>query len=119
MSERYLIDKSAFARWHHPSVAEVLDPLRERGLLCISGAVRIEAMYSARGASDAKRLDRWLSTFDYLSCPDEVWDMALETQREATQRGKHRALSLADLLIAATAQRHKATVLHYGDFDPA
>ncbi|MFI1430785.1 PIN domain-containing protein [Streptomyces lydicus] len=32
--------------------------------------------------------------------------------------GFHRALSLADVLLAATAERHRATVLHYdGDFD--
>ncbi|MBV9026109.1 MAG: PIN domain-containing protein, partial [Streptomycetaceae bacterium] len=36
----------------------------------------------------------------------------------ALERGFHRALSMADLLIAATAERHQATVLHYdGDFD--
>lgn len=118
MSERYLIDKSAFARWHRSAVAEVLDPLRERGLLCISGAVRVEVMYFARGATDAKRLERWLSGFEYLPCPDEVWDTAEDIQRQAMIKGNHRALSLADLLIAATAQRHKVTVLHYdGDYD--
>jgi hypothetical protein len=63
VSERYLIDKSALARWHRPAVAKVLDPLDERGLLW------------------------WLSGFEYLRCPDEVWDAALETQREATERG--------------------------------
>ncbi|MFI1344866.1 hypothetical protein ACH4UR_00935 [Streptomyces lydicus] len=32
--------------------------------------------------------------------------------------GFHRALSLADVLLAATAERHRATVLRYdGDFD--
>jgi predicted nucleic acid-binding protein len=118
VSGRYLVDKSALARWHRPAVAKVLDPLDERGLLCVSGAVRMEVMYSARNAADAGRLDRWLSGFEYLRCPDEIWDAALETQQRATERGSHRALSLADLLIAATAERHKGTVLHYDeDYD--
>lgn len=118
MSERFLLDKSAFARWNQPVVAKVLDPLRDRGLLCVSGAVRVEAMYSARGAADAKRLDRWMSGFDHLACPDEVWDIALGIQREAVVKGVHRALSPVDLLIAATAQRHRVTVLHYDeDYD--
>lgn len=33
-------------------------------------------------------------------------------------KGNHRALSLADLIIAATAERHSVSVLHYdGDYD--
>ncbi|MGW2225603.1 PIN domain-containing protein [Streptomyces formicae] len=118
MNERYLIDKSAAARWHQPAVAEVLDPLRERGLLCVSGAVCMEIKYSARSANDAARLDRWLSAFDYLPCPDEVWDMAIAAQDKALEKGNHRALSVPDLVIAATAQRHRVTVLHYDeDYD--
>ncbi|MCX5342600.1 PIN domain-containing protein [Streptomyces atratus] len=119
MSEQYLLDKSAFARWKQPVVAKVLDPPRDRGLLCMSAAVRVEAMYSARGATDAKRLDRWMSGFDHLPCPDEVWDTVLDTQRVAVLKGNHRAFSLADLLIASTAQRHGVTVLHgqeYGEY---
>jgi hypothetical protein len=50
--------------------------------------------------------------------PDEVWDRAAEVQIRAVRRGYHRALSMADLLIAATAERASATVLHYdGDYD--
>ena len=33
MQDRYLIDKSALARWTKPSVKEVLKPLHERYLL--------------------------------------------------------------------------------------
>ncbi|MFD9860619.1 PIN domain nuclease [Streptomyces alboflavus] len=118
MSERYLIDKSALARWAQPAVAEVLDPLLEDGLLCISGAVHIETMYSARDAQHARKLEHFLSGFDYLHCPDEVWDAAVETQGKAIKKGNHRALSLPDLVIAATAQRHRVTVLHYDeDYD--
>ncbi|MFI6702799.1 PIN domain nuclease [Streptomyces sp. NPDC050509] len=118
MSERYLIDKSAFARWHRPAVAKVLDPLRDQGLLCVSGAVRMEIMYSVRSATEAKRWERWLAGFEYLPSPDEVWDTAMDIQRQAVLKGNHRALSLADLLIASTAQRHRVTVLHYDqDYD--
>lgn len=39
-------------------------------------------------------------------------------QRRALDEGFHRALSLPDLLIAATAEQHRRTVLHYdGAFD--
>jgi predicted nucleic acid-binding protein len=42
----------------------------------------------------------------------------LEVRRHALNAGFHRALSLPDLLVAATAELNRLTVLHYdGDFD--
>lgn len=116
--ERYLLDKSALARWPKPTVAAVLDELSDHGLLAVCGAVEIEVIQSARTARDAHRIRTLLRGFDWLPMPDEVWDRAVEIQLEAVRRGFHRALSLADLVIAATAERHSATVLHYdGDYD--
>lgn len=118
MSRRYLVDKSALERWKFPPAAEVLDELSDRALLCVCGPVEMEVMFSARNGGEADRLRRWLVGFDYLPMPDEVWDTAKSTQQQAVHGGHHRALSMADLLIAATAQRHDVTVLHYdGDFD--
>ena len=116
--ERYLLDKSALARWPKPAVARVLDELSDRGLLAVCGAVEIEVVHSARTSADAQRARWLLRGFDWLPMPDEIWDYAIELQIKALSRGNHRALSMADLLIAATAERHGATVLHYdGDFD--
>ncbi|MGI5144133.1 PIN domain nuclease [Streptomyces sp. CA-106110] len=118
MTTRYLIDKSALARRTKPAVREVVDPLHLRGLLAITGAVKIEMMHRARDKAEAARLAGFLDAFDYLPCPDEAWDRAVEVQQLALQGGFHRALSMADLLISATAERHGATVLHYdGDFE--
>ncbi|MFJ8746713.1 PIN domain nuclease [Embleya sp. NPDC127516] len=116
--QRYLIDKSALARWGKPVVRPVLDDLSERGLLAVTGAVETEVLHSARDADEADRLHRLLTGFDYLPCPDEVWDRAKDVQRLTVGKGFHRALSMADLLIAATAERQGAVVLHYdGDYD--
>jgi predicted nucleic acid-binding protein len=116
--ERFLLDKSALARWGKPSVRPVLDDLSQRALLAVSAAVEMEVLHSARTAAEADRLQNLLRGFDYLPCVDEVWDRAKFVQRQALFRGDHRALSMADMLIAATAERHGATVLHYdGDYD--
>lgn len=118
IGQRFLIDKSALARWPKPQVAAILDELSDRGLLAICGPVEIEVIHSARSLSDAQRVRELLRGFDWLAMPDEVWDRAIEIQLDAVRRGIHRALSMADLLIAATAERHGATVLHYdGDYD--
>ena len=116
--EQYLVDKSALARWPKVTVAPVLDELSDRGLLAVCGAVEIEVVHSARTAKEAQRARWLLRGFDWLAMPDEIWDRAIDVQVQALHKGNHRALSMADLLIAATAQRHGATVLHYdGDFD--
>lgn len=116
--ERYLVDKSALARWPKPPVAAVLDELSGRGLLAVCGAVELEVIHSARTAGDAQRARDLLRGFDRLVTPDEVWDRAAEVQIQAVHRGYHRALSMAYLLIAATAERASATVLHYDvDYD--
>jgi predicted nucleic acid-binding protein len=116
--ERYLLDKSALARWPKGTVAPVLDELSDRGLLAVCGAVEVEVIHSARTAKEAQRVRWLLRGFDWLAMPDEIWDRAIEVQVQAVHKGSHRALSMADLLIAATAERHGATVLHYdGDFD--
>jgi predicted nucleic acid-binding protein len=118
VTERFLVDKSALARWNQSMVAGVLDDLEERGLLAICAPVEWELVYSARNKAEGERIRLLLYGFDLLPTPDEIWDSALAVQREALSRGIHRSLSMADLLIAATAERHHVTVLHYdGDYD--
>ncbi|MGY5010428.1 PIN domain-containing protein [Streptomyces sp. 900105755] len=118
MQDRYLIDKSALARWTKPGVKEVLKPLHERYLLSICQPTEYEMIHSARDTAEATRISTWLHAFDYLHSDDHTFTRALEVQRHALNAGFHRALSLPDLLIAATAELNRLTVLHYdGDFD--
>lgn len=118
MAARYLIDKSAFARYSKPAARAVLQPLQQAGHLAICGAVELEIMHSARSKGDAERIRDGLRGFDWLPTPDEVWDRAAEVQSLLVGAGNWRALSVADRVIAAVAERHGATVLHYdGDYD--
>ncbi|WP_059013551.1 PIN domain nuclease [Streptomyces specialis] len=118
MTGRYLIDKSALARYPKPVVRAVIDPLHNAGLLAVCGAVEVEVMHSARSKADAERIRDEMRGFDWLTTPDEVWDRALEVQTRLVGSGNWKALSVADLVIAATAERHGAVVLHYdGDYD--
>jgi predicted nucleic acid-binding protein len=118
MQDRYLIDKSALARWTKPGVKAVLTPLHERYLLAVCRPTEYEMVHSARDSAEATRISTWLHAFDYLRADDGTFTRALEVQRHALNAGFHRALSLPDLLIAATAEQNRLTVLHYdGDFD--
>ncbi|QES49562.1 VapC toxin family PIN domain ribonuclease [Streptomyces venezuelae] len=118
MTDLFLIDRSALARSHLPSVAAVLAPLHERGLLAICPAVEYELMFSIRSKAEVPALAQWLRGFDYLYCDRNVSERALEVQRKAIGQGFHRALSWPDLLIAATAEQHGSILLHHDrDFD--
>lgn len=118
MSERFLIDKSALARYPKPSVRAAIEPLHNAGLLAICGAVELEVLHSARSKADAERIRDEMRGFDWIPTPDEAWDRALEVQTRLIAAGNWRALSVADLVIAATAERGGATVLHYdADYD--
>lgn len=116
---RYLADKSALARLTHPDVAARLVPLLEAGLVATCGVVELEVLFSTRNhnAYEAVRADR-RTGYEWLPMPDEIWDRALEVQRELSQSGRLRSGEIPDLLLAATAERHGVAVLHYdGDFD--
>ncbi|HEY1690093.1 MAG TPA: PIN domain-containing protein [Solirubrobacteraceae bacterium] len=98
-----LVDKSALER----ATSETL----ELGELCLCAVVRLEMLYSARSPSDYERIEQWLDAFRNLRIDAETIATALTAQRELGQRGRHR-LPVPDLLIAACAQQHQASVLH-------
>ncbi|MGF1663780.1 MAG: PIN domain-containing protein [Kineosporiaceae bacterium] len=56
--------------------------------------------------------------FELLDMDQTVWDSAAATQRALAAHGRLRAVGIPDLLIAATAARHRVTVVHHDrDFD--
>ena len=116
---RYLADKSAIARWHHPRVRTVLAPLIEHGLVATCGITELEVLFSARGKSDYQQIaaDRQ-HAYEWLPTEDTDLRRALRIQAELAERGQLRAVSLPDLIIAAVAERHRVCVLHYdGDYE--
>jgi len=110
----WLIDKSAITRLHlDPDATEWASRI-ERGLVRICTVTLLEVGYSARSASDHRSL---LDGPPIASMPIEyltpkIEDRALELQRVLSERGHHRAPSVPDLLIAATAELAELTVVH-------
>lgn len=116
----WLIDKSAITRLHLAAHSEDWANRIERGLVRISTLTRLEVGYSARSATDHRSL---LSEPPIASMPVEylsprIEDRALQLQAALAERGQHRAPSVPDLVIAATAELAELTVLHMDkDFD--
>ena len=115
----YLVDKSAISRDSRPAIGEVLDVLRRAGLLAICGMAELELLYSARNGAHHREIEQDLgATYERLYTDERDFVRAREVQRKLADSGRHRAVSLPDLLIAAVAERHRVTVLHYdADFD--
>lgn len=115
----HLADKSALARLHHDAVARRLGPMIEAGLVGTCGIIELEVRYSARTHAEYEDVARDRSLgYEWLPMTDDVWERALEVQRELSARGELRAVKFPDLLIAATAERHGLAVIHYdADYD--
>ena len=92
----------------------------ERGLVRISTVTRLEVGYSARSGPELRsRLRRPpLASMPVEYLTPVIEDRAVEVLTLLADRGQHRAPSLPDLLIAATAELAGLTVLHLDkDFD--
>ena len=110
----WLIDKSALVRLPaSPDAAEWAGRL-ERGLVRIATVTRLEVGYSARSGPE---LRAGLRQAPMSSMPAEyltpaIEDRAVEILALLADRGQHRAPSIPDLIIAATAELAGLTILH-------
>jgi len=79
----------------------------------------IEIFYSARSSRDYERVSaRLREVFGWVPVPERAFQRALEVQEAMLAQGTHRSAGLADLLLAATAEEYRLTVLHDDkDFD--
>jgi predicted nucleic acid-binding protein len=115
-----LIDKSALVRLPDSPDAPNWASRIERGLVRITTVGRLEIGYSARSAQDLqaglRRPPVSAMPVEYLT--PAIEDRAVQVLTELADRGRHRAPSIPDLLIAATAELAGLTILHLGkDFD--
>ena len=115
MTERpWLIDKSALVRLGDCQERELWAERIQRGLVHVTTITLLEAGLSARSAGDlGELLDRpplSLMPVEYLTPAAER--RSLEVLRSLAARGQHRAPSIPDLLLAATAETARLTVLH-------
>ena len=118
----WLIDKSAYVRLQLGQAAnrDEWSARISRGLVRLSTITRLELGYSARSGDAGRRQFALpplsLMPIEYLT--PAIEDRAFEVQMLLADRGQHRAPSIPDLLIAATAEKAALTVLAVDkDFD--
>ena len=111
----WLIDKSALVRLDaSPDAAEWASRI-QRGLVRVSTVTRLEIGFSARSSQDLQRsfAEPPLSAMPVEYLTPAIEDRAVAVQLALAQTGHHRAPSVPDLLIAATAEGAGLTVLHF------
>ena len=115
----YLADTTVYVlRSRHPVVRERFEQLLTEGRLALCQMVALEYLNNApnpktyEAVRGALRAQRWMD----VSTP--AMDRAMDVHRQLAARSQHRSFRLPDLIIAATAEMHGATVLHYDeDYD--
>jgi predicted nucleic acid-binding protein len=116
----WLIDKSALVRLAASPDAGQWAGRIERGLVRITTITRLETGYSARSGPDLRAglQQPPLSSMPVEYLTPAIEDRAVEVLALLADRGQHRAPSIPDLIIAATAELADLTVLHLDkDFD--
>lgn len=116
----WLIDKSAYTRISGSPDAELWIDRIERGLLRMSTVTRLEIGYSFRNAAQARLevVSPPLSLMPVEHLTPAAEDRAVELQLLLADHGQHRAPSIPDLLVAASAEIGSLTVLAVDkDFD--
>jgi hypothetical protein len=116
----WLIDKSALVRLGDSADAAEWAARIERGLVRITTVTRLEAGYSARSGPELRtgfaRPPLSSMPVEYLT--PAIEDRAVQVLALLADRGQHRAPSIPDLVIAATAELAGLTILHLDkDFD--
>jgi len=110
----WLIDTSAIARLATSSDAATWAGRIDRGLVRICTVTRLEVGYSARSGAElrsaARRPPLMSMPVEYQTLASE--DRAVEVQALLADRGRHRAPSVPDLIVAAIAELAGLTILH-------
>jgi predicted nucleic acid-binding protein len=106
----YLVDTSAWNR--STQFADRWAKLLARDEIYLCAPVRLELLYSAR-ASDYEAFASELDAVPFLPLHNSTAERASEAQRSLARNGHHRGPKPIDLLIAAIAEDHAVTLLHY------
>jgi predicted nucleic acid-binding protein len=108
----YLIDTSGLFRILQDKLRQAWSDELAAGVIAVCPVVELEFLYSARSLADRLEKQRLLRTvFGWVPMGERAYDRAVAVQQLLTEAGQHRSAGPVDLLIAATAEQERLTVL--------
>jgi predicted nucleic acid-binding protein len=107
------------SRMRDERVRARLGPLIEQGIVGTCAVLDFEALWSIAPGSDvAEAMAGRAATYGWLPTDDRDLARATEVLTRLAELGRHRSVKWPDAIIAAIAERHRVTLLHYdADFD--
>jgi predicted nucleic acid-binding protein len=108
----YLIDTSGVFRILQAELRMAWSDQLAAGVIAVCPIVELEFLYSARSLADRLEKQRLMGDlFGWVSMADTAYERARDVQQMMAETGVHRSAGAVDLLIAATAERERLTVL--------
>ena len=109
----YLIDTSGLLRiLADPKLRQAWSDALTAGIVATCPIVDLEFLYCARSLADRLEKQRLLrDLFGWVPMNERAFERAEAVQQLLTEPGAHRSAGPVDLLIAATAERERLTVL--------
>jgi predicted nucleic acid-binding protein len=108
----YLIDTSGLFRILQDKLRQAWSDQLAAGVIATCPVVELEFLYSAQSLADRLEKQRRLrEVFGWVPMSERACDRAEEVQQLMTEVGTHRSAGAVDLLIAATAERARLTLL--------
>lgn len=104
----------------HPGAAEALREAIDASTLAVTDIVVVEYLNGARNLAEYDRFAWSLGAAQQIRTEPEDWDRLRQVHRllAASGPGHQRSVSVPDLVVAAVAERHGATLVHYDeDYD--
>ena len=115
----YLADTSVYVlQGRHPQVRARFAALLTEGRLAACQMTALEYLNNAASPASYEMLWGALHGYRWLDVSTAAMERTLDVHRLLAARSQHRHFRLPGLIIAATAEEHGATVLHYdADYD--
>jgi len=108
----YLIDTSGLFRILRSDLRKAWSDQLASGVIAVCPIVELEFLYSARSLADRLEKRQLMSElFGWVPMREAAYERAGEVQQLLTGSGTHRSAGPIDLLIAATAESDRLTVL--------
>jgi predicted nucleic acid-binding protein len=108
----YLIDTSGLFRILQGHLRKAWSDQLVAGVIAVCPIVELEFLFSARSLADRLEKRQLMhDLFGWVPMPERAYERAGEVQQMLTEGGMHGSAGPVDLLIAATAERERLSVL--------
>ncbi|MDL1969852.1 MAG: PIN domain nuclease [Candidatus Desulfofervidaceae bacterium] len=114
LSRLFLVDTSAWIfalrKKFIPSIKDRIDQLLKDYVVVTNGMIKLELLGGVKTEKEFRRLKSRLNALDEIEVDISVWEIAYQTAFELRQKGI--TVPYTDILIAASALKSKAILVH-------